>query len=93
MFQGCKSLKVSNLNNFIINNVNQMNNMFDGCSALKELNIYNFDFEKVRKASYMFHGCSSLEILKIKNFNKDYSISFNIFKDCPLNMKIMNSEK
>ena len=72
MFYKCSSLKELNLNNFITNNVTNMNGMFHGCSSLKELNLNNFNNNNVTDMRYMFYGCLDELKLKIKSQFKNF---------------------
>mgnify|MGYP002626665266 CR=1 FL=1 len=58
-------------NNFITNNVKNMENMFSLCSGLTSINISSFETFNVTKMNSMFDGCSNLvEIeMTIENFD------------------------
>ena len=71
------SLKELNLNNFITNNVTDMESMFCGCSSLKELNLNNFNTNHVANMRYMFYECSV--DLKWKNQSENKNIEYYAF--------------
>lgn len=62
MFYGYSNLKkVSNLQNFITTQAEDMKYMFYNCKSLQEIDISSFDMKNTRNISYMFGFCSKLQ--------------------------------
>ena len=83
MFSGCTSLRIIDVSNFNITNVERMDNMFTNCSSLKELDFSNLNNSNVKRTSSMFSYCSSLKKVNLKNISTPNLIRVqNMFSGC-----------
>ena len=69
MFNKCEKLKeIKGINNFITNNVTNMEAIFKLRYELIYLDLSNFNTSKVIDISFMLYDCKKLEYLNITNF-------------------------
>ena len=70
MFSGCNKLKeIKGIQNFITNNVIDMNSMFGECSLLEYLDLSNFNTSNVTNMKKMFNKCNKLQKVILNNFD------------------------
>ena len=90
MFQGCNSLKLVDLSNFITSSVTSMNNMFSECNSLEYVDLLSFDTSSVKDMSSMFLNCSNLQYLDLSYFDtSNVTHLTSIFSGC-ISLKVLD---
>ena len=87
MFEYCKSLRSLSLNNFDIEEVENIGSLFEGCSSLISVpDISNWNTKNIIDMSRIFSGCKSLETLPdISKWNTKNVVDMkSLFSHCSL---------